>query len=151
MIEEQLQRAVPGTCEHVYAVVADVEAYPEFLPGWNSVRVLARDDRTCTVEQTLQLGPLNWHFHSHARFDPPHGVDIRSQDGPFRELYLQWRFAPQTPRVCLVALNQVVRLRSSWQERMARPLLRLQAEQVMSAFEAEAARRTAHVFNNNNE
>jgi len=80
--------------EQLYRVVADVERYSEFLPGWRSVRVIQRDTDLLQVEQEIGLGPMSIRFRSSARAHPPTGLSIHSDDGPFKHLLIQWRVEP---------------------------------------------------------
>ncbi|HHO68225.1 MAG TPA: hypothetical protein ENK12_04245, partial [Gammaproteobacteria bacterium] len=44
-------------CRQLFELVADIERYPDFLPGWRSARVLAREGGRLHVEQVVQAGP----------------------------------------------------------------------------------------------
>lgn len=71
----------------VYKVVADVEAYPEFLPG---VRRVRRDgDR---IEMTVQAGPLELTWTHQATFAPDSRITLRLIQGPFKKLDGLWTF-----------------------------------------------------------
>jgi coenzyme Q-binding protein COQ10 len=51
-------RLVPYAAELMYAVVSDVEKYPEFLPWVVALRVLARRDNGMTAEMAVGYGGL---------------------------------------------------------------------------------------------
>ena len=46
-------RIVPYTADLMYAVVADVERYPEFLPWVVALRVLSRRENGMTAEMAV--------------------------------------------------------------------------------------------------
>ena len=50
--------------QQVFDVVADIEKYPEFLPGWISAAIVERQGNTVQVEQELGFAFLNWRFTS---------------------------------------------------------------------------------------
>lgn len=75
----------------VYQVVADVEKYPEFLPGVSKVVRLAGD----IVEMTVSLGPIEVSWKSKAIFDPYESIVIDLVEGPFRQMDVKWEFTPQ--------------------------------------------------------
>lgn len=83
---------VPYSAEEMFALVADVEAYPSFLPWCNDVEVHHRKDNT--VEATLELhrGGLSKHFRTRNTMTPPERMDLALIGGPFRHLAGGWRF-----------------------------------------------------------
>lgn len=80
--------------QQVFDVVADIERYPEFLPGWRSVKLLDRENGNVTVEQEIGFPLLNWRFESRAILEPPYHISIKSTEGPFPNLEIRWGFAP---------------------------------------------------------
>ena len=44
------QRTVQWTTAQAYELVADVEQYPDFLPGWHRVTILRSDKNQAEVE-----------------------------------------------------------------------------------------------------
>ena len=58
MISHRETRIVPYPAELMYAVVSDVEKYPEFLPWVVALRVLARDENRLTAEMAVGYGAL---------------------------------------------------------------------------------------------
>ena len=77
---------LPYAHQQVFDMVADIERYPEFLPGWKQVRVLNSNDNRLFVEQQLQAGLAVFHFHSTAMLEPCSRIQIIANDGPFHDL-----------------------------------------------------------------
>ncbi len=79
--------------EQMFALVADVERYPDFLPWCISTRVVGRDapDRL-RVEMTVGFGPMRDTYTSLVKISPSEEIGVESLDGPFRELHTRWRF-----------------------------------------------------------
>ena len=121
----------------LYELVADVERYPEFVPGWRNARVLERAGNKAWVEQTLGLAGFQMRFTSRAFFDPPGRLRIRAEDGPFRRLAIDWRFEP-VEGGCRVELRVDFEPGSFLLDRTARALLGPMGRRVMEAFEARA-------------
>jgi coenzyme Q-binding protein COQ10 len=89
----------------MFAVVADVERYPEFVPGWVDARVRHRDGDRLIVEQVVGRGPLRWVLVSEARIRPCETIRIVGLSGPFRHLEVAWRFGADGPSQCTVGLE----------------------------------------------
>jgi ribosome-associated toxin RatA of RatAB toxin-antitoxin module len=77
--------------ETVYQVVADVERYPEFLPG---VQEVVRREAN-VVEMTVRLGPIDVTWTSTATLTPHESIVIELVEGPFRQMDVRWEFRPQ--------------------------------------------------------
>ena len=81
----------------MYAVVADVEAYPQFLPWVMALRVLSRDadgtKETITAEMAVGYRALRERYTSKVVLDPAtRTIDVAAIKGPFQTLENHWRF-----------------------------------------------------------
>lgn len=96
---------VPHTASDMYALVADVEAYPEFLPWCSDVDVHLREGDT--VEATLELhrGGLRKRFRTRNVMQPDTSMDLSLVGGPFRHLSGGWTFTPLGDAGSKVALD----------------------------------------------
>lgn len=99
------QRRVPFAAGPVFDIVADVERYPLFLPGWQRARILERHDNVLTVEQTLGGWGLRWDFRTRAVLDRPDQIRIETHEHPFEHLSQLWRFEPVDEHHTLVSLE----------------------------------------------
>jgi coenzyme Q-binding protein COQ10 len=84
----------------MYAVVADVEKYPEFLPWCVALRVLSKEREensdVLRAEMLVGFGALRERYTSRVVLDAAaHTVDVMQTDGPFRQLESHWRFTPE--------------------------------------------------------
>jgi coenzyme Q-binding protein COQ10 len=90
-------RRVPFTAEQMFAVVADVERYPEFLPLCESLVVDAREvgSTHTTLTATMDVGyhAIRERFKSRVTLRPQRReIDVVKIDGPFAYLANRWRF-----------------------------------------------------------
>jgi len=129
---------VPYTRKQMFDLIADVERYPDFLPGWLATRIIERDADTAIVEQEIGSGLFRTRFSTRVVFTPPGGIDIASTDSPFRRLTIRWRFEPAGRSRCLLGFYAGVELRSALYERLAGPLLKSHFRCIASAFENRA-------------
>lgn len=83
---------VPYSAEDMYALVEDIDSYPEFLPWCNDVEVHFREDNV--VEATLELhrGRLSKRFRTRNTLHPNAAMDLELVGGPFRHLKGGWQF-----------------------------------------------------------
>jgi coenzyme Q-binding protein COQ10 len=100
MIAHRETRIVPYPAELMYAVVADVEKYPEFLPWVVALRVLTRQASGMTAEMAVGYGALRERYTSDVALDPvARKIDVvqihtGKMAGPFRQLENHWHFTP---------------------------------------------------------
>ena len=80
----------PGS--DIFNLVADIERYPEFVPGWKEARVLSEDKDRRSVEQVVEAHGFVWRFRTEAVLERPHRIDIEGGGGPVRRLHQVWRF-----------------------------------------------------------
>jgi coenzyme Q-binding protein COQ10 len=95
MISHRETRNVPYPAELMYAVVADVEKYPQFLPWVVALRVLSRREDGLTAEMAVGYGSLRERYTSEVTLDPAaRRIDVVQTKGPFKTLENHWRFTP---------------------------------------------------------
>jgi coenzyme Q-binding protein COQ10 len=96
VISHSETRSVPYPAELMYAVVSDVEKYPEFLPWVVALRVLSRRENGMTAEMAVGYGALRERYTSDIKLDPAiHRIDVAQIKGPFKTLENHWQFTPR--------------------------------------------------------
>jgi coenzyme Q-binding protein COQ10 len=90
-------RILPYTADLMYAVVSDVEKYPEFLPWVLATRILWRQsDSVFDCEMAVGFAGFSERYTSRVTLDPDaHAIDVMQVRGPFSCLENHWRFTPQ--------------------------------------------------------
>ncbi|MGX5805715.1 type II toxin-antitoxin system RatA family toxin [Bradyrhizobium sp. Arg314] len=92
-------RRVAHTPEEMFALVADIETYPQFLPLCESLTVRSRkerDGRTILVaDMSIGYKAIRETFTTQVLLNPAeHAIDVKYIDGPFKYLSNIWRFDP---------------------------------------------------------
>jgi coenzyme Q-binding protein COQ10 len=93
----ETMRPVPFSAEQMFAVVADVERYPEFLPLCEGLRVRSREEKggesVLTATMTVGYRAIRESFTSRVTLRPlKNEIDVAYLDGPFTHLDNRWRF-----------------------------------------------------------
>ena len=99
MPHHQETRILPYTADQMYAVVAEVERYPEFLPWCAALTVLDREKKNgvevVTAKMRVSYRGFNETYVSRVTLDPKrHAIDARHVEGPFKRLDTRWRIDP---------------------------------------------------------
>ena len=96
MIAHRETRTLVHPAALMYAVVSDVEKYPEFLPWVVALRVLSRREGGLTAEMAVGYGGLRERYTSDVSLDPvQHRIDVVQTKGPFKTLENHWCFTPK--------------------------------------------------------
>ena len=93
-------RLVSHTPENMFALVADVEKYPEFLPLCEGLIVKSRkerDDKTLLIaEMSIGYKAIRETFTSQVLLDPNAlTIEVQYLNGPFKYLNNHWLFVPR--------------------------------------------------------
>lgn len=138
MSTHKTAQTLPYACEQLFDLAADVESYPEYLPGWNHARILASNANHLRVEQQLGLKPLTHAFVTTAELDRPRKISIHSEDAPFRFLQIEWRFEPADPGHCTVSLEFSYRMRNGLLEQATEVLFAQASSEIIQRFSQRA-------------
>jgi coenzyme Q-binding protein COQ10 len=88
------ERVLPYTPEQLFALVADVERYPEFLPWCVAARIRERRPELIVADLVIGFRMFRERFTSRVALDPPRRIDVAYTEGPFRYLNNHWIFEP---------------------------------------------------------
>ncbi len=78
----------------LYALINDVESYPQFLPWCTHARVESRTPREIVATIGVRQGALHGEFTTRNTLEADRGVQMRLVSGPFRVLEGQWLLTP---------------------------------------------------------
>ena len=83
---------VPYSAAEMFALVDDVESYPQFLPWCKSATVWSRDDDEVRASVELAKGAIQKSFTTLNRLQHNKMIEMRLIEGPFHHLEGFWRF-----------------------------------------------------------
>jgi len=92
-------RRIAHSAADMFALVADVEQYPKFVPLCEGLRVVKReaqaDSEVIIAYMTVAYKVFSDSFTSRVRLKPAEGlIMVDYLDGPFRRLDNRWTFTP---------------------------------------------------------
>jgi coenzyme Q-binding protein COQ10 len=92
-------RRVPHSADEMFALVADVEKYPLFLPLCEALRVRRREERDArpilVADMTIAYKIFRETFSSRVTLDrAAYKITVEYLDGPFSHLENRWTFKP---------------------------------------------------------
>jgi len=97
---------VRHSADNMFALVADVESYPDFVPLCEDLRIRGRQDldgdrQILIADMTVGYKVFRETFTSKVTVDRPNLlITVAYLDGPFRKLENRWRFTPKGEGAC---------------------------------------------------
>src|SRR5258706_7170231 len=96
-------RVVPYTADQMFALVADVERYPDFLPWITAARIKTRDGDTFAADVLVGFKAFREKFTSRVTLDrAARAIVAEYIEGPFKHLTNRWHFEPAADGGCTV-------------------------------------------------
>jgi ribosome-associated toxin RatA of RatAB toxin-antitoxin module len=96
---------VPYSAEAMFALVIDVQAYPEFLPWCTASEVQSSAAAELVASLQVGYGAFNSNFTTRNRFEAPQWMTMQLVEGPFRSLEGRWSFEALGAAGCEITLQ----------------------------------------------
>ena len=94
MTEVRRSALVAQPQERMFALINDIESYPQFLPWCTSAQVQSRSEREIIATVGVRRGPLNAQFTTRNALTAHHHIAMRLVSGPFKTLEGDWTLTP---------------------------------------------------------
>lgn len=136
-------RSLPYSARQMYDLVADVAAYPEFLPWCAAVRIrkrIARDaGDVIEADMVISFKVFREKFSSRVTLQPDDNrIDVEYLDGPFRYLNNHWHFIPRSDGGCDVDFFVDFEFKSAMLQAVIGLVFNEAMQRIVRAFEARA-------------
>jgi len=82
------------SAEEMYALVTDVQHYPQFLPWCDHGEVIEQREDGMVARVGMAISGLKQSFTTRNTHQPGRAVQMELLDGPFSRLDGQWQFTP---------------------------------------------------------
>jgi len=125
---------VPFAAERMFALVDDVERYPEFLPWCAGAHVLDPRADGKTARLDIDYHGVHAHFTTDNVNHAPESIVVTLVDGPFRHLHGEWRFRPLAADACKIEFELAYEFTTHILERVVGRVFQHIAETFIDAF-----------------
>ncbi len=96
---------VPYTPAQMFSLVEDIERYPQFVPWVASAKLMERTPGEVKGQLEMERSGFREKFTTRNILDPPHRMDLKLVDGPFKLLEGRWTFDPIGDRGTRIGLT----------------------------------------------
>ena len=138
------KRAMPYSAEEMFALIADIAAYPEFLPWCAAARIRGRrpteQGEVVDADLVISFKLFRERFGSRVTLRPEkREIDVAYLDGPFRYLNNHWVFTPLEGGGCEVDFFVDFEFKSRTLQALIGLVFDEAMRRIVRAFEARAA------------
>lgn len=96
---------VPYSAQEMCALVADIPAYPKFLPWCGGARVLSQEGEIAVASIAIAYAGVHKSFTTRNRLQAGRSLEMELVEGPFKRLHGMWRFEPLDADGCRISLD----------------------------------------------
>jgi ribosome-associated toxin RatA of RatAB toxin-antitoxin module len=118
----------------MYALINDIERYPEFVPWCTAARVESRKESEIVATLNIKRGPLRAEFTTRNLLEPGKRVLMQFVSGPFRVLEGLWTLTPLGELGCRVELEMRFEFANRVAGALFEPLFEDTAASLVDAF-----------------
>jgi ribosome-associated toxin RatA of RatAB toxin-antitoxin module len=118
----------------MYALINDIERYPEFVPWCAAARVDSRKEGEIVATLNIKRGPLRAEFTTRNLLEPDRRVLMQFVSGPFRVLEGLWTLSPLGELGCRVELEMRFEVANRVAGTLFEPLFEDTAASLVDAF-----------------
>jgi ribosome-associated toxin RatA of RatAB toxin-antitoxin module len=123
----------------MYALVADVPRYPEFLPWCGDAQILNRNGDIVHAAISIDFRGIRQKFSTENRQRESELIEMKLLHGPFRELDGSWRFKALGEQACRIDFRLHYEFSSKILEKLVGPVFHYIANSLVEAFVNRAA------------
>jgi len=137
-------KVLPYSADQMYALVADVDSYPKFLP-WNAAaRIRSRQDipggEVMEADLVISFKVFRERFGSRVTLWPEmRKIDTEYLDGPFRHMRSNWQFRDRAEGGCEVEFFVDFEFRNALLQGIIGVVFNEAMHRIVRAFEKRAA------------
>lgn len=135
MTELRVVKVLPYSQEKLYNVVADVNAYADFLPWCQKSVVLEEKPGEMLADLTIGYAFFKETFRSRVSLEPHAHIDVEYQQGPLKALLNKWSFKMLDTNTTEVAFFVSFTFKSKMMQKAMDVFFAEGADKLMQAFE----------------
>lgn len=124
---------VPYSAGQMFALVNDVESYPQFMSGCVDAQVLASGENFQEARLDLRKAGIEKSFVTRNILVPDERIELHLVNGPFKTLEGVWEFRALNEEACKVSLSLTFEFESRLVALAADPWFEAVGNQLVSA------------------
>lgn len=124
--------------EHMFDLINDVEAYPEFMRGCEKAVVIEQSDTIMVAQLRVKKAGLRQSFTTRNELSRPESIIMTLVEGPFSRFAGQWQITALSEQASKVALQLDFDISSGLASKALEQLFKSVADDLVGAMSARA-------------
>ena len=129
---------VPYSAQQMFDLVADIPAYPTFLPWCGGARIVSRESDAVIASIDIAYGGIHKTFTTRNLLQNGKMMEIRLLDGPFSFLQGFWNFTPLDQHASKISLDLEFEVANKLVSVVLTPMFTSVANQLVDSFHRRA-------------
>ena len=125
---------VEHSAEALYALIEDIESYPEFLPWCREAKVRTRDADRTVATLSVGLRGIRQSFTTENRNEPGRTIRMKLVEGPFKRFAAGWHLVPLGTHAARAEFSMEYEFSSRVLAKVLEPLFNHIADTMVDAF-----------------
>ena len=122
----------------MFALINDIEHYPQFVPWVTHARIESRTAQEIVATLSVRRGALHTEFTTRNMLEPDARIGLQLVKGPFNHFEGEWRLTPIAATGCRVELNLRFSFANKLSALVLEPLFESAAATLVDAFVVRA-------------
>jgi coenzyme Q-binding protein COQ10 len=132
------KRKLPYSAQQLFDLVADVNAYPQFLPWCIASRINKREDNVFYADLVIGYKMIREQFGSRVLLEEPHHIHVEYLEGPMKHLSNHWRFIDEDDGGCTIDFHVDFEFKNAVLQNLIGVFFEKAVTKMVSAFEKRA-------------
>lgn len=129
---------VPYSAHEMFALVADIPSYPQFLPWCGGARIQSRDEDLVVASIDIAYKGVHKTFTTRNRLQTDKVLEMSLVEGPFKHLHGNWLFSGVGAEACRVSFDLDFEVSNRLLAVVINPVFTGIANQMVDSFAARA-------------
>lgn len=129
---------VPYTAAQMFALVNDVERYPEFIPWCIESEVIDPSDNDLKARLCFNGHGFTKSFTTHNTLEKNKSIDVKLVEGPFKQLEGAWFFEDLSGDSSRISVNMSFEFSNRMIAMLVGPVFQTAADSLIEAFKQRA-------------
>lgn len=95
----------PYSIEQMFALVNDIERYPEFVPDCIATGIIRKQDNVVAAFIEVEKFGFKKSFTTLNQINEPYSIDLTLLEGPFKHLSGKWQFTALNDTECKISFS----------------------------------------------
>lgn len=124
---------LPYPIDQVYALVNDIEAYPDYMSGCVGAEIHQQSETMMDGSLHIAKAGLSYTLRTSNILNPPLQIKMQLVDGPFKEFRGEWNFIKLSEEACKVTFQIAYTFKNRLLERAVKGLVDSMADNMVQA------------------